>query len=277
MRMGIDESARPPGAGRLRAIFAATQLYANKWDSYFDVYERTFARFVGRGITFVEVGVDAGGSLLMWKAYFQNARIIGVDVDPAARDLTRYGIEIFIGDQESEAFWDEFYKSVGPIDVLLDDGGHHNREQIVTVDHALRHVRNHGVVMVEDVHTSYMRQFLNPARHSFINFAKHLVDSVNSRSPQVDGSGRHRDVVSALEFHESIVVIHVDRGRAATPTEVENQGLARSNRESGPPPALRARFRFARSIPLLGRLGALCLTLWDRWRMHQQLARYFRD
>lgn len=275
--MNASREPHPAGEGRLRELFASAPLSANKWDSYFDVYERTFARFVGRGITFVEVGVDAGGSLLMWKAYFQNARIIGVDINPDARELARHGVEIFIGDQASEAFWDEFYKAVGPIDVLLDDGGHHNREQIVTVDRALPQVRDHGVVLVEDVHTSYMRQFLNPARHSFINFAKHLVDSVNAGAPGVGGTDRHRDVVSAVEFHQSIVVIHVDRVRAATPTEVENQGLARGGRESGPPPARRARFRFVRSIPLLGPLGARCLMLWDRWRIHQQLARYFRD
>ena len=68
------------------------QIYKNlkypsvKIDSYFQVYEEIFKNYIGKKITFVEVGVLAGGSLFMWKDYFgKNARIIGIDLNPEAK------------------------------------------------------------------------------------------------------------------------------------------------------------------------------------------------
>lgn len=257
----------------LRELFDASDRYSVKWSSYFAVYERTFARFVGKGITFVEVGVADGASLAMWKAYFQNARIIGIDNNPAARELTTLGVEIFVGDQASEAFWNQFYETVGPIDILLDDGGHSNEQQLVTATHALRRVRNGGLILVEDVHTSYLREHLNPSRSSFVNFAKYLVDCINSRSPLVAGKRPYRDVVSSVEFHESIVIIHVDRAEAQEPTALETRG------PQWPDAAvtLRSRLGVVGRIPVAGRLASRLAKWWDTGRMNRRLARFFEQ
>lgn len=259
----------------LKELFEASDRYSMKWSSYFAVYERTFARFVGKGITFVEVGAADGASLQMWQRYFQNARIIGIDHNPAARDLTKLGVEIHIGDQASDTFWEDFYESVGPIDVLLDDGGHSNEQQIVTATHALRHLRDRGVLLVEDVHTSYLREYLNPSRSSFINFAKHLVDCVNSRSPVLGTKRPYRDVVSSVEFHESIVIIHVDRDQCQEPTTIETQGTDPGAWPKEAPVTLRDRLRLVRRVPLIGRLASHGAKWWDTARMNRQLRRFF--
>ena len=114
------------------------QIYKNlkytslKIDSYFQVYEEIFSRYVGKKITFVEVGILGGGSLQMWKEFFgDKARIIGIDMHPEAKKLEKDGFEIFIGSQSDENFWNNFYRKVGKIDILLDDGGHQNKQQIL--------------------------------------------------------------------------------------------------------------------------------------------------
>jgi tRNA G46 methylase TrmB len=43
------------------------QRLVHKWAHYFPVYERHFARYVGRPVVFVEIGCGEGGSLQMWK------------------------------------------------------------------------------------------------------------------------------------------------------------------------------------------------------------------
>ena len=59
--------------------------------------------------TLVEVGVLNGGSLFMWRKYFgENVRIIGIDLNPAAKHFDKYGFEIFIGDQADPKFWRSF-------------------------------------------------------------------------------------------------------------------------------------------------------------------------
>ena len=42
----------------------------HKWVHYFDIYERHFERFRGKSPTMIEIGVQGGGSLAMWKEYF---------------------------------------------------------------------------------------------------------------------------------------------------------------------------------------------------------------
>lgn len=273
--MSASDERLTPAAGTLRKIFEQSTLHTGKWSSYFDVYERTLGRFAGRGITLVEVGVGGGGSLLMWRSYLQNARVIGVDIDARTRALTQPGVEIVIGDQASEAFWDRFYQSVGPIDVLIDDGGHTNEQQIVTVTKALPHVRDGGVILVEDIHASYRPEYLNPSRSSFISFAKHLVDGVNSRSPAVDWKSRYREVVSSLEFHESIVVIHVDRRRAREP-HGDERCPELNPATATPPSGPLAKLQFVRQLPLAGPLAVLGVKMWKTAAMNRRLRRYFK-
>jgi hypothetical protein len=54
----------------------------HKWEHYFPVYERHFAPWRGRSVTFLEIGVSRGGSLQMWRRYFGPlARVVGIDID----------------------------------------------------------------------------------------------------------------------------------------------------------------------------------------------------
>ena len=49
----------------------------------------------------------------MWKEFFSNnSRIIGIDVNPKAKELEKYGIDIFIGDQADHIFWKKFLKKI---------------------------------------------------------------------------------------------------------------------------------------------------------------------
>src|SRR6478609_1054987 len=107
----------------------------HKLAHYFDVYERHFARFRGKPITMMEIGVSHGGSLQMWRNYFgAEARIIGVDMNPRCKEMEAEGFEIFIGDQGSRLFWADFRSKVPPLDLLIDDGSHKLDHQRATFD-----------------------------------------------------------------------------------------------------------------------------------------------
>ena len=154
-------------------IFYTRKLNSEKHKNYFAIYENLFKNYRDRKITFVEIGTKDGGSLLMWKKFFSNnSRIIGIDVNPKAKELEKYGIDIFIGDQADHAFWKNFYEKNGNIDIILDDGGHTNTQQIITTENAIRNINDGGILVVEDVCTSYMSKFGNPSKYSFINYSK---------------------------------------------------------------------------------------------------------
>ncbi len=264
---------------RLFEIYSRIPYLSIKYDSYFQVYEQVLGQYVGKDITFVEVGIYNGGSLFMWREYFgPRARIIGIDLNPAARQWESHGFEIFIGSQSDPDFWRDFYAKVGRVDVLLDDGGHTNRQQLITVHESLPHIKDGGVLLVEDVHASYMLEFGNPSRYSFINFAKHLVDSVNARSSSVAAARNdYGQRVYAVSFYESIVVLQVDSTRCFPGKFTSNGGVSADSKDfrlqdsvvAATVQGFRARLQrhvgVLRRLPFVKRMGRAVFALLDRF------------
>lgn len=155
----------------------------HKWMHYFEIYHRHFSTYRGAKPTVLEFGVSHGGSLQMWKHYFgDGARICGVDINRKCKVVEEDGIEVFIGDQEDRQFFQKLVASLGPIQVLIDDGGHTMRQQITTFEEMYRSVSTPGVYLVEDVHTSYWKKWGGGIgkRSSFIEYSKRLIDNLNA-------------------------------------------------------------------------------------------------
>ncbi len=195
-----------------------------KYSTYFNTYDELFSRFIDTEITFVEIGVLDGGSLFMWREFFgPKARIIGVDLSPDAERWREHGFEIYIGSQQDPKFWADLKRKIGQIDILLDDGGHTYEQQIVTVECAMSAVKNGGLIVVEDCHTSYMTKF-GIRRTSFINYAKNMVDGVNYRFTRFNHKPKEKAVWN-ISFFESIVAFHIDREKCALKSEhTDNKG-----------------------------------------------------
>ena len=206
-----------------RDLFLQSKKYTTKWEKYFDVYDNIFERFRKKKIIFVEVGVLNGESLQMWKKYFHpDSRIIGIDFNPECKKFERDGVEIFIGDQSDENFWDNIYNKIGKVDILLDDGGHTNTQQIITTIKSLPNINNDGILMIEDTHTSYMREFGNPNKYSFINFTKEIIDDVNFKYPKI-GSPKLtlNNYIYSVQYFESIVIFHINTKKTYTNKKIK--------------------------------------------------------
>ena len=193
--------------------YKASPYPSIKYDNYFKIYEDNLKKFVGKKITFIEVGVLNGGSLFMWQKFFgKKARIIGIDFNPEAKKWEKYGFEILIGDQSDPAFWDKQLKKISTIDVLVDDGGHSNLQQIVTTEKAIEKIKDGGMLIVEDTHSNYMSSFGNPSRYSFIAFTKKIIDSIHQRSYLLNlQEKKYSSLVYSIQFYDSIAVMHIDR------------------------------------------------------------------
>ena len=168
--------------------FKSSPRYSIKWSNYFEIYENTLKKYINKKVTLVEIGVGNGGSLFMWKKFLgKNAKIIGVELNPEAKKLEKYGFKIFIGDQSDPTFWKNFYNKVKKIDILIDDGGHTNLQQITSFMESFNHIKNNGVIIVEDTHTSYMnyKGFKNPSKSSFVNFSSKIIENIHRRNPML--------------------------------------------------------------------------------------------
>lgn len=190
--------------------FMNSPYRSHKHSTYFDTYDLLFQNYQGKPITFVEVGIWGGGSLFMWRDFFgPNARIIGIDMNPDAVKWEKEGFEIFIGNQSDPTFWDHFKSAVGNVDILLDDGGHTYVQQIITLESMISQINDHGMLVVEDTHTSYMPDF-GDKRISFVNYAKLWIDRLNARYGSFLDDGKDTRIHS-MEVFESIIAFKVNR------------------------------------------------------------------
>jgi hypothetical protein len=154
-----------------------------KVTNYFQIYADLFAYLRDTECTFIETGVLNGGSLFMWKKWLgKHARIIGIDLNPAAKKWADFGFEIYIGDQGDPEFWRKTFKEIGHFDALLDDGGHQSFQQIVTLSEAIRAAKNKCIIAIEDTCTSFMKQFAAHQNHSFLEYAKVSTDNLLAKT-----------------------------------------------------------------------------------------------
>jgi 23S rRNA U2552 (ribose-2'-O)-methylase RlmE/FtsJ len=184
----------------------------HKWAHYFDIYDRHFSRFRNKEIVILEIGVSQGGSLQMWKNYFGGkAKIYGVDINPKCKDLEEENIKIFIGSQSDRNFLQDIKKQVPPIDILIDDGGHTMIQQIRTYEELFGCVKENGVYLAEDLHTSYWLTYGggHKRRGTFIEYSKNFIDYLNAhhseqRSLMVSD---FTNSVDSIHYYDSILVI----------------------------------------------------------------------
>ena len=138
----------------------------------------------------------------MWRDFFgKKARIIGIEFNPEAKKWEKEGFEIHIGSQSDKLFWDSFFKKIGMADIILDDGGHTNEQQIVTAHKCIPFIKEGGLLIIEDCHTSYMTRFGNPSKHSFIEWTKIIIDNINSRCQGISASNLiYKKYVHSVRF-----------------------------------------------------------------------------
>jgi len=185
----------------------------HKWQHYFEIYDRHFARYRGTDVHVVEFGVSQGGSAQMWKNYFgPRAKIYGVDINPHCRQLEEPQVKIFIGDQTDRAFLKSLVSQIPRIDILIDDGGHTMAQQIATFEELFQHIEPHGVYFCEDLHTSYWPDWQGGYRRSgtFIEYSKHFIDRLNAWHSVQPGKLSVNDFtksVNSVHYYDSVLVI----------------------------------------------------------------------
>ncbi|MNL03279.1 Mycinamicin VI 2''-O-methyltransferase [compost metagenome] len=205
-----------------------------KITSYFPAYVELFGHLRDKKCVFIETGVLDGGSLFMWRSWLgEKARIIGVDLNPAASKWREYGFEIYIGDQGDPAFWQKTLKDIGEFDALLDDGGHQSFQQIVTAVEAIKFAKNNCVIAVEDTATSFMNDFSMHGSATFLEYCKDATDVLIGRSYEM-GIGRfpnylNRNIIEQFEnvykmqFFNGIVAFNLNRSFSNKPELVRNR------------------------------------------------------
>lgn len=129
--------------------------------SYIELYEELLAPFVDKAITLVEIGIQYGGSMLLWQDYLPKAEFIFVDnvnsihpkvLDHLDPDRTCILFQDAYSDAEAE--YVSYLAETGPsggIGFIIDDGPHTLQSQIDFLRLYLPWLNKGGVALIEDV------------------------------------------------------------------------------------------------------------------------------
>jgi len=199
-------------------LFNQVGYATTKYSNYLSIYESLFRPWQERPITIVEFGVLNGGSLQLWKQFFHpGSRIIGVDANPECRRLEELGVEIFLVDQESNSSLDNFWKRVGNVDIVIDDGAHTNVSTVKTFLSSLEHINHPGLYICEDTQTSFDPLFGNPSRNSFISIQRNLVEFLGKAPCYKFG-------IQTISFTSQCCIIHFTDPSECVSLPISNGG-----------------------------------------------------
>ncbi|SFQ94741.1 class I SAM-dependent methyltransferase [Poseidonocella sedimentorum] len=190
-----------------------------KWHHYLPLYDRYFARFRGRPVRMLEIGVFKGGSLDLWRDYLgPEAVIYGIDIDPKCARFDGISGQVRIGSQDDLAFLDAVVEEMGGIDLVLDDGSHHMAHVWTTLRHLFPRLSPSGSYMIEDLHTAYWPRFGGgiEAEENLFARLRGVVDDLHfpyhvsaPRVPELKG------LVGGVHIHDSVAVL--DRAEQKPP------------------------------------------------------------
>jgi hypothetical protein len=116
--------------------------------SYIEEYEKIFEPIKDSIKTLLEVGVETGISMALWKDYFPETLCIGVDITNS-RFVPQYVKDcyIIIGNATHE----ETFRRINNLDVVIDDGSHRLVDQIRTFQLLFPKLSKNGIYVIEDI------------------------------------------------------------------------------------------------------------------------------
>ena len=206
----------------------ATIYGTDKWGAhrYAAHYQRHFRHLRRKKITMLEIGIGGyedphggGGSLRMWRRYFSNARIVGLDYFDKSPHAEKR-IRIYRGDQSDEKLLQRIVAEAGRPDIIIDDGSHLNHHVIKSFQVLFPLLADDGIYVVEDTQTAYWPKTGGSSDDllhapTSMNLFKALVDGLNHEEftrPGYVPSYYDQHIVGMSFYHN---MVFIQKGRNA--------------------------------------------------------------
>ena len=173
-------------------------------------YDRFYPMFLeplrDQEFNMLEIGIDRGGSVSLWKEYFPKARIFGADIE---QQWTDDRTTVFKCDQSSIFDLKELAQKVPKCKLIIDDGSHVPYHQMITFNELFRKTLSFGgIYIVEDIECNYWRPTASLygydiGIYNFFDFLKKLPDQVNEEFSK----NKNSFCISSITFAHNCVII----------------------------------------------------------------------
>lgn len=186
----------------------------HKWVHYFEIYERYLEKYKDTPVNVLEIGVQGGGSLQMWKKYFgPTSKILGIDIDSTSK-YEEEQITVEIGSQSDIEFLKKIVLEYGPFDVIIDDGSHIQSDVLESFFFLYPTLERGGTYIIEDTHTAYFKSYqggLSSDLNSISIFSNFTHDAnVNYIRDPFTPTLQH---LKSLAFYDSMIVFEKENSK----------------------------------------------------------------
>ena len=127
------------------------------WTGFLKIYDKYFQDYKNKEINILEIGVDKGKSLKLWRDYFTKANICGIDIEKM--DFAIKGVELITADQTDTKALRQVCEKYKSFDIIIDDGSHVSKHIITSLNFLFEYLSPGGLYAVEDLQTSYFPRF----------------------------------------------------------------------------------------------------------------------
>lgn len=152
--------------------------------NYIPIYEEYMSEVRNSNVCLFEIGIDQGKSIKMWREYFPEAAIIGIDIKESSIQYFGDRVYTFVADQKNKEDLKHIIEIFPSFDFIIDDGSHKSYDQVFSFLHLYPTLKSGGVYFIEDLHTSFIPQF-NRSRYegkTCFDYLMGIAETLNKRS-----------------------------------------------------------------------------------------------
>lgn len=224
----------------------ARKYKSDKFGAHFytPIYEKYMREKKNTKVNILEIGVGGwshkkgysdpfkgGESLKMWRDYFKNGKVYGLDIFKKELNLGNR-VKIFQGSQDDRRILSKIIKQSGKLDYIVDDGSHLYKDVVFSFNYLFNNLKNGGFYFIEDIQTSYLREFGGDGfylqnKNTIINYFKEIIDKINHKEIEnpfyeIDEIAKN---VTEVHFYHNLIVIKKEKNTELSTILVNNRRL----------------------------------------------------
>lgn len=190
----------------------------------------------GREIRMLEIGVQSGGSIQMWRWFFGTSRLryVGIDTNPLSAAWADETVHIYVGSSQHRELLNKIVRHHGPFDLIVDDGGGKSSMMDSSFDGLYPEaLAADGILCIENLNNVYRKETTAPNawldedykaeenENTFVGRSKSFVDALHARRQREPDEEEDREIfeeawkkarhfsyrTEAIHFYESMVCL----------------------------------------------------------------------
>ena len=193
------------------AVVYRTDKWGSHW--YTQHYQRYFTNWRKRSLNILEIGVgghdnpsNGAQSLRMWKRFFPNSQIVGIDIHDKSH-FTEHRIDVLQCDQTDAVRLTEISQRYGGFDIIIDDGSHLSEHVIQTFNILFPLLKKPGFYCIEDLQTAYWPTFGAVSGSTSMDLLRSLTDCVNqAERPFHEPNYFDQNIIEISFFHNLCII-----------------------------------------------------------------------